>query len=147
MTTETTRALVQRLYEEGWGKGDLTAIDDVFAPEHVLHWNELLPVDQHRTAAEVKNIVEAYRKAFPDLQVIINDIVAEEDKVAVQVTFMGTHKGEYEGYAPTNKCGRFTDMQILRFSGGKIVESSLGSGGLRYFFAMLSGSLFDEQDR
>jgi predicted ester cyclase len=71
-------------------------------------------------------------------------MVAEDDKVAVQVTFEGTHIGTYGGFAPTNKVGRFTDMQILRFDRGKIVESSLGSGGLRYFFALLNGTLFDE---
>jgi predicted ester cyclase len=51
--------------------------------------------------------------------------------VAVAVTFVGTHRGVYEGFKPTNKKSRFTDMQILRFENGRIVESFLGSGGLR----------------
>ena len=63
---------------------------------------------------------------------------------AVQVIFIGTHQGEYEGYVPTHKCERFTDMQIIRISEGKVIESSLASGGLRYFFAMLDGTLFEE---
>ncbi len=144
MKIEENKAIVRRLYEEGWGKGDLAAIEEVFASEHILHWNDLTPVVQHRTAAEVKRIVKEFRAAFPDLEVIIDDIVGEDDKVAVQVTFIGTHQGEYEGYAPTHKCGRFTDMQILQIAGGKVVESSLASGGLRYFFAMLNGTLFEE---
>ncbi|NMC12257.1 MAG: ester cyclase [Chloroflexi bacterium] len=137
------REIIRRLYEDGWGKGDLTAIDEVFASEHVLHWHELKLSDQHRSVAEVKKIVQAYRAAIPDLQVIIDDVVVEDDKAAVQVTFIGTHQGEYEGYPPTHKRGRFTDVQILRFEKGKIVESSLASGGLRYFFAMLDGTLFE----
>jgi len=68
-------------------------------------------------------------------------MVAEGDAVAVQVTFIGTHRKVYEGFAPTNRKSRFTDMQILRFSNGKIVESFLGSGGLRYFYAILDGTL------
>jgi predicted ester cyclase len=138
------REIIRRLYEDGWGKGDLTVIDDVFAPEHVLHWNDLKPTDQHRTVEEVKRIVQEYRAAIPDLQVIIDNMVVEDDKAAVQVTFIGTHQGVYEGYLPTHKRGRFTDIQILRFEKGKIVESSLASGGLRYFFAMLDGTLFEE---
>jgi predicted ester cyclase len=136
------RAIIRRLYEDGWGKGDLSAIDAAFAREHVLHWNDLTPSDQHRTVAEVKTIVLAYRAAFPDLQVTIDNLVAEGDQVAVQVTFTGTHTGIYEGFAPTYRYSRFTDMQMLRLAGSKIVESSLPSGGLRYFFALLDGSLF-----
>ncbi len=142
-TMEANKAVVRRLYEAGWAQGDLAAIEAAFAPVHVLHWNELAPTDQRRTVEDVKQIVMAYRAAVPDLQVTLDHLVAEGDQVAVQVTFAGTHTGPYEGYAPTGKRGRFTDMQILRLAGGQIVESSLGSGGLRYFFDMLTGALFE----
>jgi len=81
------------LYEEAWGKGNLDAIDEAFAKEHVLHWNELRPTDQHGTTSEVRNIIKEYRAAFPDLRVTINNMVAEDDKVAVQIAFEGTHIG------------------------------------------------------
>ncbi len=132
------------LYEKAWGQGDLAVIDEVFAPRHILHWNDLRPSAQERTSAEVKTIVRAYREAFPDLVVTVEALVAEGDRVVVQVRFVGTHMRAYEGYPPTNKKSSFTDMQILRFAEGKIVESSLGSGGLRYFFSILDGSAFLE---
>ena len=142
-TPHANKIIVRQLYEEGWGEGDLDVIKQNFASPHVLHWNELNPTDQQRTPEEVCQIVTSYRAAFPDLQVVINDLVAEEDKVVVMVTFSGTHSGLYEGFAPTNKQNRFTDMQILRLAEGKIAESWLASGGLAYFFAMLDGSLFN----
>ncbi len=135
---------IRRLYEEGWGQGDLAAIDEVFAPQHILHWHDQPPSDQVRTADEVKRIVQDYRAAFPDLRVTLDYLLVEGERAAVQVTFAGTHMGEYEGFAPTRQFGRFTDMQILRFEGGKLVESSLPSGGLRHFFAILDGSLYRE---
>jgi steroid delta-isomerase-like uncharacterized protein len=138
------KRLVAELYEKAWGRGDLAVIDEVFAPTHVLHWNDLLPSAQERTSAEVKAIVKAYREAFPDLVVRVEAMVAEGDRVVVQVSFVGTHEKAYEGYPPTNKKSSFTDIQILRFAEGKIVESSLGSGGLRYFFSILDGSIFLE---
>jgi predicted ester cyclase len=138
------KSLIYRLYDDGWGKGDLSAIDEVYAPEHVLHWHELVPSDQHRTTDEVKRFLVEYRAAVPDLVVTVDEVVVEGDKAAVQVTFAGTHRGVYQGFAPTNRLGRFTDMQILRFADGKIVESSLGSGGLRFFMALLAGSLFEK---
>jgi predicted ester cyclase len=76
--------------------------------------------------------------------VTVTDMVEEGDKVAVLVTFAGTHSGIYQGFGPTRKQSRFTDMQILRFADGRIVESSLGSGGLRFFLAILDGSIFKE---
>jgi predicted ester cyclase len=141
---ENNKAVIRRLYEEGWGQGNLAAIEAAFAPVHTLHWHELTPTDQRRTVEEVKRIVVDYRAAFPDLQVTLDQLVAEGDRVAVQVTFAGTHTGTYEGYAPTGHSGRFTDMQVLRLANRKIIESSLGSGGLRYFFALLDGTLFKE---
>jgi predicted ester cyclase len=136
------RRLVAKLYEEGWGRGAISVVDEVFAPRHVLHWNEGVASLQQRTADEVKSIIRSYREAFPDLEVTIDNMVAERDKVAVQVTFVGTHRGVYEGFPPTRKKSRFTDMQILRFEDGKIVESFLGSGGLKYFYSILDGSAF-----
>ena len=138
------KGVVARMYEQGWGQGRLEIFDIAWAPTHVLHWNEQARTDQHRTVAELKSVVSSYRAAFPDLRVRIDEIVAEGDKVAVQVTFEGSHRGIYEGFQPTHRKSRFTDMQILTFADGKIAETTLGSGGLRYFFGILDGSVFKE---
>jgi predicted ester cyclase len=144
MDAHANRAVVESLYRDGWGGGNLDVVDAVFAPEHVVHWNELQPSDQRRTCAEVKAIMAGYRAAFPDLVVTVDEMLAEGDRVAVQVTFAGTHLRTYEGFAPTYRESRFTDMQILRLRDGKIVEATLGSGGLARFFAILSGEAFAE---
>ena len=141
---DRNRKLVTKLYERGWGCGDLDAIDEVFSPNHVLHRNEGAPSLQQRTTDEVKTMVRSYRDAFPDLEVSIDNLVAEGDNVAVQVTFVGTHEETYEGFQPTHKKSGFTDMQILRFENGKVVESFLGSGGLKFFFSILDGSLLQQ---
>ena len=138
------REIVIRLYRDGWGRGDLDAIDSAFASRHVLHWNEQRPSVQKRTTAELKEIVLYYRAAFPDLKVTLDELVVQDDKVAVQVTFEGTHSGTYEGFQPTHKKSRFTDMQILTIKDGKIIETTLGSGGLKYFFGILDGSILQE---
>lgn len=143
VSRENKRAIVC-MYEEGWDHGRLEVFDQTWAPIHVLHWNEQAQTDQQRTVAELKSIVSSYRAAFPDLKVRINTMVAEGNKVAVQVTFEGTHRGVYEGFQPTNKRSRFTDMQVFTFADGKIAETTLGSGGLRYFLGILDGSVLGE---
>ncbi len=141
MQEAENRRSVQRLYDEGWGKGKLEVFDQVFAPRNVLRWTDQVQTMQKRSVSELKEIVTSYREAFPDLKVTIGEIVAEGDKVAIQVTFEGTHTKPYEGFLPTNKKSRFPAIQKLTFSEGKIVESTLGSGGLKYFFGVLDGSL------
>lgn len=144
MSADDNKRIIHQLYEQGWGQGDLAVIRRVFAAEHVLHWHDNIPSDQRRTVEEVEHIVSAYRAAFPDLQVTVDQMVAEDDRVAVQVTFAGTHSGDYEGFPPTHQFSRFTDMQIMRLEDGRIVETSLASGGLRYFLAILDGSAFKD---
>ena len=143
-TPADNKRVVLKMYDDGWGKGCLEAFDQAWAPTHVLHWNEQAQTQQTRTLAELKSIVTSYRAAFPDLQVRVTELVAEGNKVAVQVTFEGTHRGVYEGFQPTNKKSRFTDMQIFTMVDGKIAETTLGSGGLGYFFQILNGSIFKD---
>jgi len=63
-----------------------------------------------------------FTSAFPDLRRSIEDLVAEGDKVAVRFTVIGTHKGEFQGIAPTSKQVSFTVMDILTITDGKITE-------------------------
>ena len=53
---------------------------------------------------------------------IIDDMVAEGNKVAIRVTFKGTHQGEFLGIAPTGKDVSIPISLIYRLAGGMIVE-------------------------
>ena len=87
---------------DGWGNGDLVAMDEVFAPNHVVHWNEIESKDQQRTPDQVKNAIASFRKAIPDLKAKIDDIVATKDKVAFQVTYAGRHTCQYGDIPASN---------------------------------------------
>jgi len=63
-----------------------------------------------------------FREAFPDLQLTLDEMVAEGDKVSVRWTLRGTHKGPILGVAATGKRVTFTGMSLYRLTGGKIVE-------------------------
>lgn len=69
-----------------------------------------------------KQTVTMFRDPFPDIQYTLEDMIAEEDKVATRWTGRGTHKGEFMGVAPTGKQVTITGIQITRHVGGKIVE-------------------------
>jgi len=62
------------------------------------------------------------RDAFPDLNVAVNHMVADEDNVAIAYILTGTHQGMFQGIAATGKKFCVRGVQIARFQRGKIVE-------------------------
>ena len=69
-----------------------------------------------------KQRITAFRKAFPDLHLTIDDLISEGDQVVFRVTVRGTHQGAFMGISPTGKSVTVTAIDIARFVNGKIVE-------------------------
>jgi predicted ester cyclase len=61
-------------------------------------------------------------QAFPDLRVTVEDLIAEGGRVAAHLGFRGTHLGESNGIAPTDRRVDCTGIVISRIEGGKIAE-------------------------
>ena len=116
--SEANKALLRRLCEEE-DKGNLDILDEVCAPDYVMHVAgnpEPLTRDGH------KQLSRAVYAAFPDIRHDIEDLIAVDDRVVARLTFPGTHKGEWQGIAPTDKHVTFDGVVIARVTEGKIVE-------------------------
>jgi len=74
--------------------------------------------------------VEFFEKAFPQYRLKAEDMIEEGDKVVVRARFMGDHKGDFNGIAPTGKSVDLPFMIIYRFEGGKIAEHWLETNHL-----------------
>ena len=118
MSIEQNKVLVRRCIEEVFNKGDVTAIDEFFAPNFIPP----LQPGVTRDREGYKQFVAAFFVGFPDLHVTVEDMIAEGDKVVFRATNNGTHKGEFIGIAPTGKQATWTEIGIWRIEGGKIVE-------------------------
>ena len=79
-------------------------------------------VNQYVDDAELKHHIELFEAAFPKYDLIAEDLVAEDDKVAVRATFRGTQTGEFYGIPATGKAVSVSLMLIYRIANGKIVE-------------------------
>jgi len=112
-------AIVRKFFEVGPSKGDLTAADALLHPEFSLHTP--LPTPGPGIEA-MNNVITTCRAAFHDLNVTVDDIMAEEDKVTARFTARGVHKGEFMGLPPTGKAITMTGIEIFRIKDGKIVE-------------------------
>jgi predicted ester cyclase len=62
-------------------------------------------------------------RAFPDLQVNVEDLIAEGDKIVSRNTVTGTQQGEYMGLPPTGKSVTYNEIFIFRFVNGRIAET------------------------
>ena len=120
MSTEQNKALFRRVMEEALNRGNISLVDELFAPDFVEH--EELPPGIPAGREAVKQLSTMFRSAFPDFKVTIDDIIAEGDKVVVRSTWSGTHKGAFMGIPPTGKSVSFGVFDIARFAGGKVVE-------------------------
>ena len=62
------------------------------------------------------------RLGFPDLHARIDDLVAEGDRVAVRLTFRGTHQGEFLGVPATGRTVEYVSHEFYRFADGLVAE-------------------------
>lgn len=114
MKLEHNKAIVRGYMNEVVNKGNLAAFDGYFSPDVVMNNSK----DLKRQLAGIQSL----RSAFRDFQLVIEDQIAEGDKVVTRVTFQGTHRGEYRGVAPTGKQVRYSGIAIDRIVDGKVVE-------------------------
>jgi steroid delta-isomerase-like uncharacterized protein len=118
MSIEENKSIVRRFFEVGPSRGDLDAANELLAPDFVLH----VPLSCSPGVRGIDEVVSACRAAFQDLQVTVEDMVAEEDMVAARFTARGIHNGAFMGLPATSKPITMTGMEIFRLENGKIAE-------------------------
>ena len=123
MSVEGNIALVRRFFEAR-SKGDLDAIEEMLAPDFVVH-TKLFPdqqSDQSDREAYKRSVAE-YSAAFSNVRILVEDQVAGGDKVVTRFIVRGTHdRRELMGVAPTGRETVHMTIVIHRISGGKIAE-------------------------
>ena len=115
------KAIARRLVEEAFNEGKLEVVDELAAPGIVSH-DSALPEPLVGIDA-TKASISAYRGAFPDLRLTVEEQIAEGDLVVTRWTARGTHQGELMGMAPTGKEATVTGITIDRLENGRIAES------------------------
>jgi len=120
---EANKALMRRWFEEVWNKGRADAIPEMFAENGIAHG---LSDDVHNPLRGPTGFLPfhgQFRSAFPNIEVIVEDQVAEGDLVATRCSVRGKHSGDSLGIAATHSPVEFTGMTITRIRDGKIVEA------------------------
>jgi steroid delta-isomerase-like uncharacterized protein len=118
MSIEDNKNIVRRFFEEGPSKGDLSAANELLAPNFALH----TPLPSAPGIQGMNDVITACRAAFEHLNVTIDDMLADGDRVAARFTARGMHKGAFMGLPPTGKSITMTGIEIFRIENGKIAE-------------------------
>jgi len=131
MPTEDNKAIVRRFLEEVGNKGNVAAVDELLAPNILLHFDfpsdVPVPAEWRLSLEEIKQVFSQLRTTFPDYHFTVELQVAEGDMVVTRGTARGTHTGEYQGLIykgipPTGKQVTWTETWINRITDGKVVE-------------------------
>ncbi|HEY4386415.1 MAG TPA: ester cyclase [Ktedonobacteraceae bacterium] len=115
---EASGELMRQLFVEVFQKGNLALLEKLFTTDFVDHSTP----DQGSGPQGVADYVVAVRTGFPDLDIVIDDLIIDENKIAVRTTWSGTHLGVYDGVAPSGKRVRRTLIQLFSLTEGKIAE-------------------------
>jgi steroid delta-isomerase-like uncharacterized protein len=122
-TQEANKALMRRWFEEVWNQGRVDAIDEMFAADGVAHGLSDEPGKTMKGPDDFRPFHDIFRGAFPDIEVVVEDTIAEGDLVAARCSVRGKHTGDHLGVAASNAPVEFTGMAIVRIKDGKIVEA------------------------
>lgn len=117
---ERNRSVGKRYFDEVWNQGRVEVLDELLAPEYVNHTPST--PNPPRGPEGLKPIVQALRRAFPDLHYEIQDIVATGGTVVMRVKMTGTHRGDLFGLPATGRRISVDQINIEHIRDGRIVE-------------------------
>jgi len=108
-----------RSFMAGMAAGDTTVVDSLIAENFNEH-QQMAGVGAG--PAGLKALIREWHTAFPDMQITVNEMSADSDKVWVYSTMSGTMKGPLMGMKPTGKSFRVDAFDLIRIENGKAVE-------------------------
>jgi steroid delta-isomerase-like uncharacterized protein len=119
MTTENNKAIVSRIFEEGFNSKELSTLEELIGSNYVNH-DFPMPAPGREG---FKQFVAMFLLAFPDLCTVTEFQIAEGDQVANCGHWTGTHQGTFLGIPATGKSVRVSFIDIWRIENGQAVEN------------------------
>jgi steroid delta-isomerase-like uncharacterized protein len=113
------KAVVQRFWDEVWNDRNPAAAPGLLADDFVWQTPSL---GTYRGRGRALEALAEVRAAFPDMALVVEDMIAEGDKVVTVWTNTATHLGTYRGAAPTGQKVSWTGITVHRVVDGRIVE-------------------------
>jgi steroid delta-isomerase-like uncharacterized protein len=118
VSTEANKAVVRQWFQ-AFNDRDSPAEEAARSADFAAHVpGAPAPLD----GAGWQAFLAAFWAGFPDCRLVLEDLLAEGDRVAARWTFRGTHAGGFLGIAPTGKPVSMSAIEVNRVADGKVVE-------------------------
>jgi predicted ester cyclase len=118
-SAEDNKALLYRYINEVWENQNLMALNEFLAPTYQRHRSPIVPP---LTRDGQKQLLTQFRTGFPDIQITIEEVIVQDDRIAFRSTMRGTHLGEFLGIPPTSRAVTVGLVDIIHLENGKFVE-------------------------
>jgi steroid delta-isomerase-like uncharacterized protein len=115
---EQNKEVVRRYWNGKWNERRPGILDELQTQNVLYHGTSM----EMNGLAEYKKVYAIFASAFHDTRLAIDDIIASDDRVMTRVKMTGTHRGDFEGIAPTEKTITLTAYTVFRLVDGKIAE-------------------------
>ena len=121
--------LIRTFINEAFNKGNLSILEEVIHPEYQY----LSPDSQLKGIGQLREFIQAFRHAFPDLNLQIDDFFSSNDRTCTAFTLKGTHGQDFMGITATKKAVEVQGMVISRIKDNKILEDREILDNLTFF--------------
>jgi steroid delta-isomerase-like uncharacterized protein len=116
MSVEENKVLATRFYQEILNSRSMDTADEILSEDYIDHSAAAPGLENFKTYLGMITSV------FPDINVTVEDMFADDHKVAARLTIRGTQSGSFRGFPATDKQATWSGMDIIHISNGKIVE-------------------------
>jgi steroid delta-isomerase-like uncharacterized protein len=121
--------LIRTFIDEAFNKGNLSILEEVIHPEY-QYWS---PDSQLKGIGQLREFIQVFRNAFPDLNLQIDDFFSSNDRTCTAFTFKGTHEQDFMGIPATKKSVEVQGMVMSRIKDNKILEDREILDNLTFF--------------
>jgi steroid delta-isomerase-like uncharacterized protein len=114
----TNAELVRQIFDE-INKGDLESAGKLLAPGYINYGFPGIPSGPEGFTM----VIGMFRSAFPDMNVRVDEVIADGDRVATRGRMTGTHQGEFMGIPASGRSVDIGYIDIWRAEDGKLAEN------------------------
>lgn len=121
MAEDDNKALIARIAVEIWNHGDLEAVNDVMGADGRIYGPHM--PDGEGGREHWRHTIAMYRRAFPDVRVVYEELICTGDTVVGRWSVTGTQRGALPGLPATGRSVALSGITIYRVVDGKVLEA------------------------